>query len=335
MTDLHLGVISIANELAFNIMKDPTKEVLINILKRYNTEILQSHFLHPQLKTVRYFLRNTGYVTYRSNGNPYYVVITDELAMTPNIFLVDKKIQGAYTLPRIGATFMMFKKELFRNGGTILEGEMVRPTKQEKWYFVFDDIISFMGEDYKNKPLKERLFRINDILENYMIPNDTDIFVPKIKAYYPANEEGITKLIDLTKNALDYTSRGLFLKGDKGKKILINFNDNLIKVPEKIVKEHVFHTTTIKHEDVPKVTTPIVPDFIDTGIIVLKIWKTETADVYKAVDPDGNDVQICVPNLACSRELRQKFETINKVKYLTFECGFKNKFGKFYPIREV
>jgi hypothetical protein len=92
-------------------------------------------------------------ISLRTNGNRYYIYLSkyNDIEI---IYFIDMKIHTGYEKPRIILTRGLFAPSLFLN--TLLEGEMVK-TKDNKWIFIFNDIIAYEGKKLDNMNLLERL----------------------------------------------------------------------------------------------------------------------------------------------------------------------------------
>ena len=78
-----------------------------------------------------------------------------------NCMLIDKKILAGYELPRILLLRYRFKESLFENGGTLLEGELVKTENDNQWKFILNNILMKRGSKLNIPILKKMMYMLD------------------------------------------------------------------------------------------------------------------------------------------------------------------------------
>lgn len=341
---MHTGIISFADRIAFNIKSNEFKDMILNkIYKLYNIKIIQKHYYILNDSSIEYIKKNNYLCCLRSNGNPYYVFFT-KYNDIPIIYFIDKKIHPNYQKPRIILIRGRFNLSLFEN--TLLDGEMIK-TKDNKWEFIFNDIIVYKGTHLNNINLDKRLEIIYNLLENEYIPDDIlDVCTYKVKNYYYLNKNTFKNLLDLS-NTLNYTSRGIYLwnYNINYKPILHNFNENnivsVVREVKDVTKFKVLENDkNIVQENITtknEITKDKETNILDNENI-LWICKSTEADVYYLYKDNTKSNYIGIANvskLSTSKLLRLAFKNKNVSTIIKFKCEYNNIFNKWTPICEI
>jgi hypothetical protein len=360
-----LGEISFAGKIGYNIKFDDVKQRLLDDLHdHFGFRVIQKHHERYHDGIINKLTSNPHMVCLRSNGNPYLLYLT-KINFVQQCVFVDKKIQQGYFYPRMIMSRFRFDDRLFDNGGTLLDGEMIR-TSEGKWLFVLGDMIAHQGTHLSNTNLVKRINMLYNMMRNQFTAEECDICAFQVKKYVTYSE--ISSLVTEFMPQLPYTSRGLYFKPLflKFKDILYNFDDSLIvKVMRKKYKNVSNFLleedkACLGHDDpnpnpnpnpqlqpqpkppsatTAKATTSInpkqtIPVNSTTILKTFLVKKTNLPDVYEMVATQStNMVEIaCIPTLATSKFMRSLFESKNVTDKLELRCVYSERFGKFIPV---
>jgi len=363
---MHTGVISFCDRINYNIKSSDTKDdILADINRRYNIQVLQRHWYHLDDKGYYHLARIPHLACLRSNGNPYYMYLT-RYEDVPIVYFIDKKVQPNYQKPRILLGRGLWDESLFAN--TILDGEMVKDNNK-KWVFIINDVIGYKGVSLTNKTLPERLEYAFEMLDSLHTPDPiVDCCSYKVKQYSYATQEGVNALIEMSKD-LSYTSRGIYFwpYAAKYKPKLVNFDDNLIKSVVRKVKdvpdfrEYTATTTaTATTQQHPTDSVHLDPEpplpskIVDAESIhigngtkysdkpsgtVMWLHKTEFPDVYEVYKNEtGTRVKVgtaTIPTMKISKMMRAIFKDATVAMYFPFICQHQADSDKWLPIEKV
>ena len=365
-----LGEISFAGKIGYNIKNDDVKQRLLDDLQdHFGFKIIQRHHERFQDSVVSKLVGNPHMVCLRSNGNPYLLYLT-KINFVQQCVFVDKKIQQGYFYPRMIMSRFRFDDRLFNNGGTLIDGEMIR-TAEGKWLFLVGDLIAHQGMHLANTNLVKRINIIYNMMKHQYIAEECDICKFQVKKYVTYPEIG--NLVTEFMPKLPYTSRGLYFKPlfFKFKDILYNFDDSLIvKVMRKKYKnvsnflleedkltlpngkaetaertepvegtEPVQETAPAEPAERTEGPEPAAPPPMSPKIAhkkVFSIKKTNQPDVYEmvSVGTEGTkSIEIaCIPTLKASKFMRSIFESKNVTDKVDIICEFSSQFKKFIPV---
>jgi hypothetical protein len=271
---MHTGVISFCDRIHFNVKCSAFKELMLNRMEgAYGVRILQRHWHRFEVEGGQGGQGNDGrggqgnggrgfqsispglrpqegshWMCLRSNGNPYFLVLTT-LDDVPTMVYVDKKVQPGYEYPRMILGRGQFPVKAFKGAGTVLDGEMVRDVNGG-WAYLVNDVIAYAGEVLygvncrRRLTLQQRLERARELIGAKRQDPHMDSCVYQVKRYFAPTQEGFTALIE---SAADYpyTQRGLYFWPDGGnnprappiKPKLYNFDETIIKPVVRKVKD--------------------------------------------------------------------------------------------------
>lgn len=340
---MQVGNISFAGKVGFNINSDEVKRIILGDLeKSYGLKIIAKHYdKFEEERSIQTLNRNPHMICLRSNGNPYFLHLV-KYNFTNYCMFVDKKIQQGYYYPRMIISRFSFDDYLFENGGTLLEGEMIK--SDAGWYFSIIDIYVHGGTHLIDMNLPKRINILYKILKENHFPDETDVCKFRIKRYFTYDDYGaISEHID----KLPYSTRGLIFRPlfFKFKDILLNFNDSLIvKVERKKVGKFMDTRTSIsmtKSCEVLEVNTATakVVDTLDNNSIsdgekVMLVQKGNVPDVYILYDPINPLTSIgtaCIQTLAASKKMREIFINKNSIDKVEIKCKYMERFEKWTP----
>ncbi len=297
---VHVGEISFCGKIAFNIKSDETKKYILERLEKlYQIKIVQKHYEKFNDKSLDILAKNPYLICVRTNGNPYYLYLLKHNLVQYCVF-IDKKIQQGYYLPRMIIVQLQFNDILFED--TVFEGEMIK-SKDNKWFYIINDILSISGKHLLNVNLPNRINRLYDILNNYYTYDKYDTFRICVKEYFNYNQ--LEYLITHHLEKLPYTSRGLYFKPLflKFKDILYNFDDSLIKKVERFkynsIKKFITNQdeikidNNIKNENVlEEINSKLIENCErkeDVNLNIKYFWirKTNSPDIYELTDNEN------------------------------------------------
>lgn len=275
----------------------------------------------------------------RSNGNPYYMFFS-RYEDVPIIFYIDKKVQPGYQKPRIILGRGLFEETLFDNGGTVIDGEMVKDADGQ-WIFLINDVVVFRGTYLEDVPLPKRLLHAYTILQSFKPDPIIDMCTFQVKQYCYASKEGLDFLLDFA-NKLPYTNRGIYFCPYymQHKPKLYNFDASLIKEVHRKVKDNPeFREKGANEEVAPSVPSPevpqISPSLCNEGEILMWLRKTEYPDVYDVYESQTQTKSIGVAHvqsLSMSKKLRAAFKDLTVTMSIPFRCKYNETFKKYEPI---
>lgn len=350
---MHTGVISFCDRIAFNIKSTDAKDDILNDLHtRFNIKILQRHWFPLNETNKDHIARSPHFMMLRSNGNPYYLYMTQYEEVNQLMF-IDKKVQPGYEKPRIILVRGQFNDALF--AGTLLEGEMVKDA-QGQWLFLINDVIGYKNTFLEREPYPQRLGKAYQLLKTeYRADPLMDVCQFHVKKVFPATQAAWPSLLALNES-LSYTNRGIYLWPFylKYKPKLMNFDDSLIKkVIRKVKDDPTFresfsveepHVPSKPPAPVPAPTPPPAPETKpalpppgtkgDERVLYLR--KTENPDVYHVFAEDHAKTKMGmahIPTLAASKLVRAVFKDLNVVSSVAFVCQWNPVFEKWAPLR--
>lgn len=335
---MRITEISFCDKIGYNIRSDETKKhILDTIENKYNIKIVARHFdKYDSERSGRILSSNPHMVSLRSNGNPYFLLLTRHNFNDIAVF-IDKKVQQGYFLPRMIVSHLMLG-----NGGedTILDGEMVK-TKDGRWMYLINDALVLKGSHFQNTTLVKRLNALYDFLDKEYIPDEMSPFRIAIKKYFTYEEARAN--LDAHMASLAYTCRGVYFKPLylRFRDILYNFDDTLVKK----VKREKFGTGFMlgtgdaqlmpavpKHQD-PSSGEETASTLSECGEMRAYLTrKTAAPDVYELLDK-GNQVvgTACVNSMKISRKMREMFTNKNLVDRVEVLYEFSERFNKWVP----
>lgn len=212
--------LSFAGSTGQNIVDDDYKRHTLAILsEKYGARILKKHYSNFDEEYVK---RVPMLACLRSNGNPYYMFLTQYNDKNLCIF-VDKKIQTSYSLPRMVCAFFQIQSSLFK--GSVFDGEMVKDSN-DNWMFLINDVLALGGTAMASVNFCDRLAAIHDALKTKFRESSVDVCKFQVKKYAT-----VDKLQDLLDVQLPYTNRGIVFKPlySKFQDMQFNFDDSVVK----------------------------------------------------------------------------------------------------------
>lgn len=312
---MQTGNISFCGKYALNIKSEIVKKQILQALEnQYNIVILRKHFeIFNENISIDKMTRSPYMYCLKSNGNPYLMFLT-RINNINTCILIDKKIQQGYFLPRMIVVHMMFNDECFEN--TLLDGEMVKDANN-KWVFLINDIYVNCGRYLGDVNLIKRHNLIYEFLQNKFKPC-VDLFYMQVKKLFTMDQ--LDYVVDIFKDKLNYTSRGLLFKPMffKFKDILLNFDNNLVKQP---------------HKSKCSKNNQFIEEPITNNEFVVK--KTNTPDVYDLFNRRTNVFvgHACVNTLSVSKHLSELFKNASIQTSFTMRCVYNDKFKKWTPLQ--
>lgn len=314
---MQTGLISFCGKNALNIKSDVIKHKLLDVLQNeFNQKIVRRHYeTFDKEHSVRKIRSNSHLACLKSNGNPYFLLLTRINHVNTCVF-IDKKIQHGYLLPRMIIVRLPFDDSLFR-GNTLFEGEMVLSEDKKDCRFLLNDIFAYKGKQLANTNFVNRLNTLYAVLENEYEPSHNRFFRMEVKRYVSCEE--LDELVGGFAKSLPYTNRGVIFKPMfvKFRDILYNFEDGLVK-----------STVRVKYGEANKFITP------EEVTRSFKIKNTTDPDVYELYDEVTNDLvgSPLVNTLQVSKYLGGIFRDARACSAPSLRCRFNDRFKRWEPI---
>ena len=358
---MHTGVISFCDRIYLNVKCSIFKDEMLRRLNAtFGIKVIARHWHRLEEKAIALVCnpRTPHWMCIRSNGNPYWLVLT-VYEDVPMMVFIDKKVQPGYEYPRMILGRGQFPPSAYDGSGTILDGEMVKD-KRGGWVYLINDALGCAGRVFatnQNISLQARLASVsNNVLDGYVHDPHMSGCVFHIKRYFAPSAEGFTHMLEMAQE-LPYTQRGVYFWPDRAtyKPKLHNFDDSLIKavvrtvkdVPEfreAVTREAVTREAVITREavcreapvmDAPAPKTQYKEKPSDNSTTTLWLKKTENPDIYDVYLPSNNDKLgvAGVPSLTTSKMLRAVFKTRTIAQPAAFECTWHDEFQKYVPQR--
>lgn len=328
---MQTGNISFCDKTALNIKSDNTKkQILKTIEDKYGIKVLQKHFeIYDESSSLQKLKKNPYLMCLKSNGNPYFMLLT-RINEINTCILIDKKIQQGYFLPRMIVIPKQFSDKLFND--TIIDGEMIKD-KKNNWVYLINDVFVYSGNKLNDYNFIKRINILYDMLSSHYSASKLDIFSMQIKKYFECSQ--IKTDLFTFKNIVPYSSRGIIFKPMfyKFKNILYNFDNSLIVSTQKVKrlgKTNEFIMSDIKSfqkkDNESQVNLSEQMQFI--------IKNTNTPDIYILYDTKTNNEigNACVNNMNTSKFLNELFENSSLNTSYSVNCKYNPKFNKWIPI---
>lgn len=354
---MHTGTISFCDGVGFNIKSDEDKQRITAALDAHEVSVLTRQYdAYGTAAAGRAIASNPHLLALRTHGNPYYLFLTTTASAVPQCVFVDRKIQQGYFQPRMILTKFLFAGRLFADGGSVLEGEMVRD-ETGTWTFIISDLIVESGVRLNNASLVKRVNRVYHILDKMFEADATDPCRMQVKRYFTYDQVDALRAFSA---ALPYRTRGVIFKS-----MYLKFRDILLDLREKEDvnrgREQAAQRRTktsrefmLRGEEarvtVPYAggsSTPAASDDSDASDALseaaapaLKEEEARTFHVKKTGLPDVYELQdratgakhvACVPNLALSKALRALFAASTVAESMPMRCTYNTRFQKWVP----
>lgn len=339
---MQTGEISFCNHIGFNIKSDEVKANILSDLKNnHNVKIIDRHYDKYIDASHSRFLESSNFLlSLRTNGNPYFLLLTKVNNVNQCIF-IDKKIQNGYVYPRMVITKFFFDNELF-DTQTLFDGEMVK-TNNDKWIYIINDIlVDRTLQKCSKSNLLTRLMRCYEILDALLRVEYQDICAFQIKRYFETND---MELLHTFKNNLEYTCRGIYFTSKgvvcKQRPFLMNFDDSLIKKKVKIMKSidnfaQANDINDIKDDKDDKEKSPNVfkrHAVIQDDAKKCYLQKTSVTDIYDVFDEKNTNIGVAMVNsIKTSKRLKNDFLNATPIDKKPYMCVYNSVFTKWCPI---
>ncbi len=366
-----IGEISFCDQIGFNIKTDETKRYILDKLQqKYGLKIITKHFERYEERMLEGIKKRPHLLSVRTNGNPYYLLLT-RLNFVNYCIFIDKKIQQGYSYPRMILSYFQFEDSLFDD--TVLDGEMVK-MNDGSWTFLLNDIVVLRGAHLTEQNLVKRINILYDVIGKGFRPDINDISKFAVKKFFKYDEA--LNIINNHINEVQYSCRGIYFRPLflKFKDILLNFNDELITKVDRTKYKHM--KSFIMNEDMDKLvdvdTMSVASASSDKSALSLSskssnkssksldvpthminlepllqqsqsirnenekyfnTRKTNLPDVYEVLDQNMIPIGFsAVPSLKISKYLREAFKNKNIVDCVSVLYTFSTKFNKWTPI---
>lgn len=311
---MQTGTISFCGRNGINIKSESVKRRLLDVIDNgFQQKILKRHYESYNATTTPKRLRaNAHMVALKSNGNPYFLLLTRINHVSTCVF-IDKKIKHGYFLPRMIIEHLQFAEALF--DGTLFDGEMIQPEKGS-WIFMINDLIGYRGKHLASQNLTTRINRVYDLLDTEYTCSPHASFDLQVKRYLPLHRA--RELMEM-EGALPYRSRGLVFKP-----LLLRHRDILYNFEEGLVKS----TVVIKYGERNRFIAP------DEVTRTFKVRDTREPDVYELLDLETNDVvgSPMINTLMISKKMNEMFSKAKLNDSFEVTCRFNEMFKRWEPL---
>ena len=334
-----VGEISFCNKIGFNIKSDEFKKTVLDRLASFGCRVIQKHHERfVQGTSLEIVNVNPHLMCVRTNGNPYYLLLTKYNGVNQCIF-IDKKVQQGYVYPRMVIVKFWMQDALFED--TLFSGEMVNDGLTGQWTFLIHDMFADSGSDTASVNLVKRLNRCYEIISTLWIRDPRqDVCDVRVKRFFQYHE--YAEMIEWSK-WLPYSCRGIYFKPmfTRFKDILYNFDESLIKKVTKVATYNNKQFVT-KEEQAALASAAVAqaqpaPPPPKPSKIVMHLQKTAQPDIYNVFHvSNGTDAGMAFVNsIRVSKMLRERFERATPVDKIKFVSVFNDRFSKWEPIEEV
>ena len=247
-------------------------------------------------------LNNPHIICLKTSGTPYLLYCT-RINEVNYCFLIDKKIKEGYDFPKIFLVHYQFDTSLFE--GSLFETELLRD-KNNNWFLLLADTYYYKSNKC-NQVIMERVNILHKTLTNEYSDNFTDICPIQVKKYFDFKDYNVIK--EFIKS-LNYNVRGLYFVPIKTSysKILYLFKDKDLEITK--VKKNTLH------------------------FVIKSTLKRDVYDLY--LQGPNNIVKqgiACIPNLKCSKMIREVFSGQETDTDIHVECQYNDKFNKWQPLK--
>ena len=335
---MHVGAISFCGSTAFNVKSDDDKRRVLEKLEHlFGRRVVQRHYQQFSNASLRLIRTNPYMVCVRTNGNPYFLLLSRHLGV-PTCFFIDKKVQNGYFFPRVIVAKLCFDEDMF--GDTLLDGEMVKDRDGE-WTFLVHDIIGINGVKLGNTNLVRRLNVLHALLDEKYRDLHGQVCHVRVKRHVPLEQ---CRLILEMLPTLRYACRGLYVRPlfMNFPDILANFDDTVVRKPT--CAPRIGRFITGREEQVPPPTfsdakcpesEPRAATAQGLPKRTLHVKNTSTPDVYDVYDGPTLLGQACVASLRTSKMLRTAFDGRTLAERIPFRCVYDERFRAWTPVDAV
>ena len=315
MIDLDLSKISFCNKNCYNICNNEFKKNILDTIKSKYGVTLNNNNLsqYDESKHFKFVNKNPYLISIKSQGNSYLLYLT-KINESNSCLLIDKKILVGYDLPRILLVRYRFDDHLYENGGTLLEGELVKTIDENLWKFIINNIYSKSGNVLHINMTKKLTILRNILFNHYIYDPYLESCPLRVKKYYPFDKKNIPLLMEFM-SKINYKVMSLELTPAYilGHVILVSTKSNVkLKIKPNISKKK---STIQKHANF------IMSKTITPGIYQLYCHKNGFLTKHSIARIDG---------LECIQFIKEHFKSNNKLVVL---CKYNSEFNKFTPLK--
>ena len=160
----NLSDISFCDKKCSNVNNNEFKEEFIRMIdEKHDIRVVDKLYVFLNPSILKNVSHNEHILCTLTNGNPYLLYLT-RIDNVNCCFYIDRKLKGGFSFPKIHCVKYKFHDELFNN--TMFSGELVRD-REQKWFFLIDNLLIYKGENIKNKNIITRFELIYKIFNNF------------------------------------------------------------------------------------------------------------------------------------------------------------------------
>jgi hypothetical protein len=228
---------------------------------------------------------------------------------------------------------LKFHDDLYSNGGTLFEGEMVRCNKEldsmKPWRFIVNDIIGRNGIHLRHLNVCKRLWMINEIFRKFYEHTPEALCDFETCCYYHYNQFG-AMMQEASRKDNPYTYTSIIFKPMhlKFAEVVLDLANGNMKMWAPPPPQTFFAQLDEKKRDP-----------VDGGAAVQKrsfyAMRTPRPDTYLLYDDmtseRGSDRIAAVNSLNLSKQMAELFGNALMNERRSVQCTFSPKFGRWVP----
>jgi hypothetical protein len=333
---MELKKISFCNNFGYNVSSNLFKKKILDSLDNFHINIYQKHLkLFNVDKHSRLLKENPYVISLKSIGNNYLLYLT-RLNGRNICLLIDKKILKGYQYPKIIFVFLRFNHKLFSN--TLFNVELIK-NNDESWQLSIIDILIYGNIDIRQKPLKYRNNKINEIITKNFIP-DTSIepFKISIKKYYSFNEEALKKLLELENK--EYPTQGILFtscKGSSNNFLLHSDNKFNHRLNNHITPQKNIYSQNTDTNDtfISHIKSKYQSNRVSSNDIILLIKNTLSQGIYELYCLKNKKITKYGIARIDSLEMSNILDKLDLTKSVFVKCEYNDIFDKWVPLNIV
>ena len=266
----------------------------------------------------------------RTSGTKYFLLLT-RINGANETFFVRRNIFSKASSPSsdviVSVRSLKFHDDLYSNGGTLFEGEMVRCNKSDAdntmkpWRFIINDVVGRNGVHLRNVNICKRLWMINDIFRRFYEHTVEALCDFETCHYYHYNEfNAMMHEASRKDNAYTYTSI-IF------KPMHLKFSEVVLDIANGNMK-----MWTEQRPIGPEQQQQQQGDDNTALFYAMRTPRPDTYLLYDDMTSDmGRDRIAAVNSLDLSKQMARLFGDALMNERRPVHCTFSHKFGRWVP----